>query len=91
METTETNKNMIRSPYTTVVINEEVCSGCNICVDVCMMDVFAANPEKGKPPIVMYPDECWFDGSCLDECPLYEKGAIRLKTPLPMKVSVLRD
>ena len=81
---------MVRSPYATVEINEDVCNGCNTCVDVCLMDVFAPNPVKGKPPIIMYPDECWFEGCCLENCPLYDKGAIKLNTPLPMKVSALR-
>ena len=81
---------MIRSPISTVEINEEVCDGCNQCVEVCPMDVFAASPEKGKPPIVAYPDECWFEGSCLLHCHLLEKGAIKLRTPLSMKVSVKR-
>jgi len=81
---------MVRSPITTVIINEEVCKGCNICVDICPMDVFVANPEKGKPPIVAYPDECWFDGACLMDCPLFEQGAIEIRTPLSMKVSVKR-
>lgn len=73
-----------------IVINEEVCIGCNICVDVCGSDVFVANPEKGKPPIVKYPEECWYEGSCVYECPLREKGAIKIITPLPMRVLVLR-
>jgi hypothetical protein len=30
-----------------------------------MCDSFINNPEKGKPPIVKYPEECWFCGSCL--------------------------
>jgi NAD-dependent dihydropyrimidine dehydrogenase PreA subunit len=76
--------------FTTVEINEEVCNGCNMCVDVCVMDVFMENEEKGKPPIVAYPEECWFDGSCVEMCPQRHKGAIRVRTPLPMKVSVLR-
>ena len=77
--------------FTTVEINEEVCNGCNMCVDVCVMDVFVENEERGKPPIVAYPEECWFDGCCVETCPQRERGAIRVRTPLPMKVSVLRE
>lgn len=80
----------LSSRFRTVVINEEVCIGCNICVDICIMDVFSPNPEKGKPPIVVYPEECWFDGCCVDMCPLKDKGAIKVRIPLPMRVSVLR-
>ena len=34
-----------------VVFNEEVCKGCNNCVDVCLMEILQENPEKGKPPM----------------------------------------
>ena len=78
------------SRFKTVEINEEVCNGCNRCVDICIMDILAQNPEKGKPPFVAYPEECWFDGFCVEMCPLKNKGAIKLNTPLPMRVSVLR-
>ena len=76
--------------FTPVVFNEQACNGCNICVDVCPMDILVGNPEKGKPPLVVYPNECWFDGSCWVRCPAREKGAIMVRIPLPMRVSVLR-
>ena len=81
---------MASSRFRTVEINEKACTGCNICVDICMMDVLGANPKKGQPPIVLYPEECGFDGSCVEMCPQREKGAIRVRTPLSMKVSVWR-
>jgi NAD-dependent dihydropyrimidine dehydrogenase PreA subunit len=73
-----------------IIFNEEVCNGCNTCVDLCPMDILAPNPEKGKPPIVVYPDECWYSGCCWIHCPLRDKGAIKVVTPLPMRVSILR-
>ncbi len=76
--------------FTSVEIDPAACSGCNTCVDVCIMDVLAPNPEKGKPPIVAYPEECWFDGCCVEMCPQTNKGAIRVRTPVSMRVSVLR-
>ena len=75
---------------TPVVFNEKICSGCNTCVEVCLMEILAANPEKGKPPVIVYPDECAFDGACFMLCPLREKGAIKVVPPLPMRVSILR-
>lgn len=81
---------MVPMWFSPVEINEETCNGCNICVDVCMSDVLQPNPEQGKPPIVMYPDECWYGGCCVEECPRYERGAIKLIIPLSEKVSVLR-
>jgi NAD-dependent dihydropyrimidine dehydrogenase PreA subunit len=73
-----------------VVFNEETCTGCNTCVDVCLMGILAANPEKDKPPIVTYPDECAYDGACWMQCPQRVKGAIKIVPPLPMRVSILR-
>lgn len=36
--------------------------------------------EKGKHPVVMYPGECYYCGSCVMACPV--KGAIHLRHPL---------
>lgn len=69
------------TPNRPVIFNPEVCDGCNSCVEACMMDVLLPNPEKGKTPIVAYPDECWYCGCCLMDCP---KGddAIEVRYPL---------
>ena len=78
----------IPSRFRSVEIDPEICNGCNMCVDVCIMDVFVANEERGKPPHVAYPEECWFDGCCVEMCHRKEEGAIRINTPPAMKVSV---
>ena len=57
-----------------------LCIGCNRCVNVCQVDILIPNPVKGKPPVVLYPGECYYCGSCVMECP--RKGAIRLRHPL---------
>ncbi len=57
-----------------------LCVGCNRCVDACQIDVLLPNPEKGRPPLVMWPGECWYCGACVMECP--RKGAISLRHPL---------
>lgn len=67
-----------------------VCNGCNVCVEVCLMDILEPNPIDGLPPIVRYPEECAFDGVCFERCPLGVKGAIEVVPPLPMRVSILR-
>ena len=67
-----------------IIIDPELCTGCNTCVEVCHTDLFIPNPEKGKPPVVLYPDECWFDGSCVELCPV--SGAIRMEHPLNQRV-----
>jgi len=49
------------------------------------INVFAgSDPEQGKPPIVLYPDECWFCGSCVAHCP--NPGAITMEHPLYQRV-----
>jgi len=72
------------TPFHPVIFNEEKCTGCNSCMEVCMVDVFLPNPVKGKPPIIVYPDECFYDGCCVGACPV--PGAIKLNHPLTQRV-----
>ncbi|MBP6940790.1 MAG: ferredoxin family protein [Syntrophorhabdaceae bacterium] len=72
------------TPSMPVVIDETKCTGCNKCVTICTTDVLVANPEKGKPPIIMYPEECWYAGCCVGECPV--PGALTMRHPLMMRV-----
>jgi NAD-dependent dihydropyrimidine dehydrogenase PreA subunit len=61
-----------------LTFDQEICIGCNTCVDVCQADIMVPHPEYGMPPIVLYPGECWYDGSCVRVCP--EPGAISLNS-----------
>jgi NAD-dependent dihydropyrimidine dehydrogenase PreA subunit len=70
--------------FSPITIDEELCHSCNQCVEVCQVDLFLPNDGKGKPPIVMCPGECWYDGSCVDACPI--PGAIRLNPLLINRV-----
>ncbi len=72
------------TPGMPVVIDETKCTGCNKCVNICTTDVLVANPEKGKPPIIVYPEECWYAGCCVAECPA--PGALTMRHPLMMRV-----
>lgn len=72
------------TPCQPVEIDVNLCTGCNTCVNVCHTDIFIPNSEKGKPPVTLYPDECWFCGSCVEHCPV--KGAILMKHPLNQRV-----
>lgn len=74
----------VHSPNSPLIFNPDVCNGCNRCVEVCQMDVFIPNPDKGKPPITLYPDECWHDGCCVAECPT--PGAAKFNHPLRQRV-----
>lgn len=63
-----------------LIYDEALCVGCNRCAQVCQVDILLPNPEKGKPPIVAYPGECYYCGSCVMSCAI--EGAIRLQHPL---------
>jgi NAD-dependent dihydropyrimidine dehydrogenase PreA subunit len=67
-----------------IVFDAGKCTGCNSCVEICMVDLFVPNSEKGKPPVVLYPGECWYCGCCVMVCP--EEGAITLRHPLMNQV-----
>ena len=71
-------------PSHAIFIDEDICISCNKCVDVCRIGVMMHNPEKRKPPIVVYPDECWFCGCCVQHCP--KEGAIRMEHPLNQRI-----
>ncbi len=73
------------TPNPVVVFNEELCTGCNTCVDSCPGTVLAPSPKKGEPPIVLYPDECYMCGCCVGDCPV--PGANRLMHPLNLRMS----
>ena len=60
--------------------NEDLCIGCGNCAAVCQCDILFPSGEKSKPPIVMYPGECYYCGACVMVCP--KPGAIRLVHPL---------
>ena len=63
-----------------ISFTESICVGCNRCVTACQSDIFLPNPEKGKPPLVMYPGECFYCGACVMECP--REGAIHFQHPI---------
>lgn len=68
-----------------ITIVPEVCTGCNLCIHVCPVDLFLPDPTPGAAPHVLYPGECWYEGSCVDICPA--PGAIFLNRPPAMRVN----
>jgi NAD-dependent dihydropyrimidine dehydrogenase PreA subunit len=67
-----------------IIFDEDKCNGCNRCLEICQVDIFVPADEKGKPPRVLYPGECWYCGCCVMVCP--REGAIRLRHPLMNQV-----
>ena len=67
-------------PCKAIVFDAGLCTGCNLCVEVCRTNVLVPDPERGGPPVVLYPDECWFCGCCAADCPV--PGAITVVYPL---------
>lgn len=76
--------------HTPILFDDTACNGCNVCVEICPMDIFAPNPQKGRPPFVVYGDECRYCGACWTRCPCREKQALRIVVPPSMRVSILR-
>ena len=75
------------TPNQAVRFDPRICTGCNLCVEICRSDVLMPNPVEGKPPLVLYPDECWYCGTCVTEC--NHPGAIELLHPLHQSISVI--
>jgi NAD-dependent dihydropyrimidine dehydrogenase PreA subunit len=71
-------------PSRVIFINTELCGRCGLCMEVCRADVLVPPPEEGEPPVVLYPEECWFCGCCTFHCPV--PGAIRVEYPLNQRI-----
>ena len=71
------------APCQPAVIDEEKCVGCNECAARCRTQTIMPNPEKGKPPIVIFPDECWFCGCCVEAC---KYGALEMNYPITQRI-----
>jgi len=55
-----------------------------ITFEICHVDLFIPNKEKGKPPVVLYTGEYWHCSCCVVVCP--SEGAITLRHPLMSQV-----
>lgn len=61
------------------VIDKEKCIACNVCAEICSMDVFGP-VRKGEIPEPIYWKDCWHCRACVMDCP---QNAITLRYPLP--------
>ena len=73
----------VTGPTESVAIDSEICVGCNACANICRMQTIVPHPEKGKPPVVAYPDECWFCACCVDVC---RTGALQMRLPINQRI-----
>ncbi len=73
-------------PCRVLAFDDQKCIGCNKCLNVCPNDVMIPNPKKGEEPIVIFAEECWFCGSCVEEC---TQGAITLVAPTKQRISTI--
>lgn len=69
------------------VIDQDSCTSCGTCEDVCSEDVFFMKKQEGKSrdgrSMVIHPEFCYHCYLCVKECP---SEAIRLRTPMAMIV-----
>lgn len=80
MKKVEFQANPVSCSVKPLVFDNSLCVGCNQCASVCQVDLLIPSDKKGEHPIVLYPGECYYCGSCVMACPV--KGAIRLQHPL---------
>ena len=53
-----------------IAIDTEACTGCEICDDVCPIDVIRMTDIGGKRVAYMkYPEECFHCQACIIDCP----------------------
>ena len=83
MKKTEFTAREIGCSVTPLTFDESKCIGCGRCAQVCQVDILVPSEEKGKHPVVLYPGECYYCGSCVMSCPV--PGAIALHHPLMNK------
>ena len=73
------------------VIDQDKCTCCGICEDICSEDVFFVNNEEDESKcdqhMVAHPDFCYHCYLCVKECP---SEAIWLRTPMTMIVPYKR-
>ena len=58
-------------------LDENECTGCQTCVDVCPEDVLRFDEDR-KKPYVAYPEDCIGCGVCATKCPP-KVAAIRIE------------
>lgn len=73
----------VTGPTEAISIDENLCVGCYHCADICRMQAIMRNPVPGKPPVIVYPDECWYCACCVEEC---HTGALQMRLPINQRI-----
>ena len=63
------------------IIDQDLCHCCGTCYDICPQDIFGFREDE--IPTVDYPNECWYCGACVLDCPV---DAVHLCLPLQMRI-----
>ena len=52
------------------VVDEKLCSGCCICVNICPVGVYTLEKKNGKyVSVPLHSDKCIHCGACVQSCP----------------------
>lgn len=68
----------------TLKLNQEMCTGCGLCVKVCPHEVFSINERKA---MIVYRDQCMECGACSRNC---AAGAIYVKTGVGCAAGIIQ-
>jgi len=65
------------------VIDENLCTGCGICLATCPQDVIRID-ETSRKAVITYPEDCAACWACESFCPV---GAIEVSNVRPLKLA----
>lgn len=72
------------------VIDNRLCIGCGVCMELCPGDVIRMS-EKTKKAFIKYPKDCWTCYNCELYCPVGAVVVDPFKKPRPMAWKVKRS
>jgi 2-oxoglutarate ferredoxin oxidoreductase subunit delta len=55
------------NPYSWLEVDRKKCSHCELCIEMCPMDVLRFGSDK--LPYMRHRDDCWYCNVCVSVCP----------------------